>query len=114
MFAGVKPALVLGSRPMPSASISERTFYKASVKCVQFVKCSPVTAGIWQVKSQRTAYTRAYLCPSVIRDPVNGSQAGKGECTLAILCHISVCDTTAEELKGFTKIIIFLNIAFAF
>lgn len=52
--------------------------------------------------------------PSVRWDPVSGFQAGKGECITAASCHICVCDITVEELKGFTKVIIFLNIDFTF
>lgn len=53
-------------------------------------------------------------CPSVRRDPANGFRAGKGECITAVSCHIFVCDITVEELKGFTKVIIFLNTDFTF
>lgn len=51
-------------------------------------------------------------CPSVRRDPVDGFQAGQGECITAVSCHIFVCDITVEELKGFTKVIIFFKYRF--
>lgn len=53
-------------------------------------------------------------CPSVRWDPVHGFQAGKGECITSVSCHIFGCDITVKELKGFTKVIIFLNIDFTF
>jgi len=83
-------------------------FYEAPIKYMEFVKCSPVR-GIWFCWKRAGEKSEDWVhegisgpCPSVIRDPVNGFQTGKGECVIAVSCHIFVCDITVEELKGFT------------